>query len=665
MRKKSQKEFEDDVKKANPQIDILGEYVNNATRISVKCTKCGREWDAVPTVITIPYSCPLCEKQKEFNSFLKSHGLVSMSAYKDNFTRVGIKCTVCDYEWDAVPKTLKRDYRCPVCYKKGKPKKWTEESFPIEMKRISPNIELIESYNGYEEKLHCRCRICSYDFYQSPHQLLNAKGCPRCNGHHTWSEEEFVTRLKEVNPTIIVSGFSGIRKKIKCKCVVCNYEWFPQADDVLRGHGCARCIGRERLDFASFVNDFSLKQDNIEILGEIILDTKTMFNCRCKRCGNIWSTNVNRLRQGNGCNLCNHSATSFMEQALLRSFSIRLGDKSVLSRDKTIIGKELDIIIPSKKIAFEPGGWFFHKNSKKKDLIKRQLCKEKNIRLITIYDSYKEDKPPYEEDCFVFREELGAPKNREILKSLIDSLFYICDISPCLSSNEWNEVQKYASEKSMHQTSEEILKDIKKVNSDVILLEKPTRAHEKILCECKRCGWQWESTPIKLKRGGGCPECAGTRKLTQDEFNEQLDGTNPNVIALEPYVNMNHPIEYHCNICGYEWKSKPRALIRQGGICPVCRKSERLVGTLENRGVAVTESHKAIILKFAYYNPSSQYNTVEFKWLIDMVNPQVEVIGEYVKIDNNILCRCRECGNEWKPRAQHILNGHGCPICNK
>jgi len=152
MRKKTQKEFEDDVKFANPYIEILGQYVNNATRIRAKCKKCGRLWDAVPTKITIPYTCPLCERQEELCSFLHENKLVNLDSYEDNFKRIRIKCNVCGYEWKAVPKTIKKDARCPICYEKGKKKKWTEETFSEEMNRSCPTIELMEAYKGYEEK---------------------------------------------------------------------------------------------------------------------------------------------------------------------------------------------------------------------------------------------------------------------------------------------------------------------------------------------------------------------------------------------------------------------------------------------------------------------------------------------------------------------------------
>ena len=67
-----------------------------------------------------------------------------------------------------------------------------------------------------------------------------------------------------------------------------------------------------------------------------------------------------------------------MEQFIKGSFEKALGEDSVLSRDKTAIGMELDIYIPSFKIAIEPGNWLLHKKSLNRDKTKRERCTANN-----------------------------------------------------------------------------------------------------------------------------------------------------------------------------------------------------------------------------------------------------------------------------------------------
>ena len=46
-------------------------------------------------------------------------------------------------------------------------------------------------------------------------------------------------------------------------------------------------------------------------------------------------------------------------------------------------------------------------------------------------------------------------------------------------------------------------------------------------------------------------------------------------------------------------------------------------------------------------------------------NPSIEIIGEYVGANKNVLHRCKNCGHEWNPKPSLILLGFGCPQCNK
>lgn len=287
MRKKTQEEFEQDVALVNPEIQILGEYINNATNIKVKCTKCGRQWEAVPTKITVRYNCPLCEKQKEFTTFLSKNDLVGLDPYQDNFTRINVQCKKCGKCWNAIPKVLKRDPRCPNCSNKGHYKKWSHENFEEEIRKRAPNIRIKQEYVGYEEKIKCQCKKCGYEFSQSAHQLLAGRGCPKCNGHHTWTVEEFEQQVFSVNPNIEATGFTGIRKRVHCRCRICGYEWNPVADSVIRGSGCSRCSGHERLDFKRFKTDYEFSHPTIEILDTDVRTTTEMIKCRCKRCDNM------------------------------------------------------------------------------------------------------------------------------------------------------------------------------------------------------------------------------------------------------------------------------------------------------------------------------------------------------------------------------------------
>lgn len=99
--------------------------------------------------------------------------------------------------------------------------------------------------------------------------------------------------------------------------------------------------------------------------------------------------------------------TSIGEKSLIDFIKNLVGEENVIIRDRqTICPFELDILIPSKKIALEYNGNFWHSDAmltyrkrnlteseiKRYHLKKTQLCKEKGIRLIHIFEYEWEDK---------------------------------------------------------------------------------------------------------------------------------------------------------------------------------------------------------------------------------------------------------------------------------
>ena len=482
---------------------------------------------------------------------------------------------------------------------------------------------------------------------------------------HRWSENEFKQKLLEINPNINISDFTRIRARVKCECNICKYKWEPIADSLIRGRGCPKCAGKVKLNFTEFKKEFNNKNDlNVEILSDFAKKTTDKIECRCKTCGNIWITNVNRLKHGHGCNSCRHTGTSFTEQSILNAFKMRLGDEDVLSRNRSLINYELDIVIPSRNIAFEPGNWNFHKKKLDRDQLKRELCHNIGIRLITIYDNYYEENPPFSTDCIIYDFSLGEYNNRDRLRKLIDDLFLITNISPNLNDNEWNQIQEAANRFSTRKTKKEIISDIEKINPNIMFLQSPSRMHEKVLCECLKCGHKWETSPSYIKSGLGCPECNRFKKRTQEEFELQLNVTNPDLISLEPYKNIITPILFRCNICGHEWRNNPREIMYKNNACPKCKKKKQIKNKLIKNGIDILYEDELVIESLSNHNQSIRYNADEFSWLISRINPNIEILEEYNTINKHISCKCKKCNLIWSPKAQHLLNGHGCPNCN-
>lgn len=193
-------------------------------------------------------------------------------------------------------------------------------------------------------------------------------------------------------------------------------------------------------------------------------------------------------------------------------------------------------------------------------------------------------------------------------------------------------------EEELKLSQEEFEKRVHAHFPNIQILSPYINAHSRVKCHCADCGHEWAPFAGNLSGGHGCPECKhrNARELFsmgQNEFVRRVALLNPNIQILGTYVNNTTKIHVKCLIDGYEWDPFPSALLKGHG-CPRCAKQER-------------------------------YTTSEFKKKLRRISPHIEVIGEYINNKTPIQCRCAEDGNVWWANPSRLLQGCGCPVCNK
>lgn len=65
--KKSRDVFVKELSATNPNIQILGDYINDSTKVKCKCCKCNQEWNATPNNLLRGSGCPSCNISKGEN----------------------------------------------------------------------------------------------------------------------------------------------------------------------------------------------------------------------------------------------------------------------------------------------------------------------------------------------------------------------------------------------------------------------------------------------------------------------------------------------------------------------------------------------------------------------------------------------------------------------
>lgn len=592
--------------------------------------------------------------RKTHAQFVKELAVISPSIevlgmYATSTDRVKVRCGVCGCEWSPVAAELTRGRGCPSC-KGHKPP--TQEEFVKRVGTVNPNVEIVGKYVRSNIKVECRCRLCGHIWSAVSGSLLSGHGCPECAkkanaDRRRKTHDQFVVELTAVNPDIEVVGrYENSATPIHVRCRKCGHEWSPIARSIVNtGQGCPVCshaaaTAKRYKTKETFVAEMKEVNPNIEIVGSY-RGNKAKIECRCRICGNEWKAAPSNLLSGYGCPRCARTGTSFMEQFLCVYLESVAGENEVLSRDKSAIGRELDIYLPSRKLAIEIGSWYWHISRLESDMKKEAECKLRGIDLITIYDCCPEaiaDEVPTDSLLFPFSlaEEEGHVHLRELALSIAQKACVGASANP-----DWGAIEVEASKRSLPKTTAEFIAEMAEINPDIEILGEYTGSKAKLLCRCRKCGHEWEATPHQLLIGQGCPPCghrravaiaAAQRRKTPEEYKVDFEAANPTLTLLSDYKGSLQRVKVRCNTCGHEWSPRAEAAIRGNG-CPVCADNSK------------RKTKEAFLAELAE------------------INPDIEVLEEYTKNSTPIECRCKKCGHIWHPRPSKLLCGRGCPKC--
>jgi hypothetical protein len=174
---------------------------------------------------------------------------------------------------------------------------------------------------------------------------------------------------------------------------------------------------------------------NIAPLGEI------QFRFKCKRCGNLVEESyslayTDRVSRGKSpCTRCFpvEFSSSIEEENLSNFVASVIGNENIVRHDRiTLNGKELDILIPSRNVAIEYNGLYWHSTANERidkefHLQKTVMCEAKGIRLIHVFS-----------DEYAHKQEIVESRIKSILgKSNTRIMARKCSIAN-LSSEEAN-----------------------------------------------------------------------------------------------------------------------------------------------------------------------------------------------------------------------------------
>ena len=607
-------------------------YANSGKKVWWKCSY-GHEWEATIASRSHGNGCPYCsgrfaikgindlattnpELVKEWN-WEKNGTLVPYNVSNGSNKAVWWKCSN-GHEWKSKISNRSRDKGCPYCRIINYSEKKNSDS--------SRPRKLLPGFNDLKTKNPKLASQWNYD--------KNGKLHP----------EDFTP---------------GSSKKVWWKCEK-GHEWAAVISSRSNGNGCPYC-GRQLLltgyndlltvnpglakewDYERNKGLVDGRGNDISTPGKIIAGSEHKVWWRGK-CGHVWKTSVSERINGSSCPICaKESTTSFPEQAIF--FYMQHYYPDCVNGDVSTIGIELDIYIPSIRVAIEYDGDLWHSSyeKQKSDLRKNNLCKNNDIQLIRIREYGLSEL----DGCVCFCRENDSSR------SLNNAIINVLDFLNC------NQDITIDVDRDNPEIQAQYLKNVKEnsvADSDFAKewnWEKNNNLNPEYISKfsSKKYWWkcdyghEWKAQVSGRSRGYGCPYCSGRFAITGENdlltLNPKLASQwnynkNGNLLPENFAPGSNKKVWWKCEK-GHEWET---AIVSRssGRGCPYCSNNKLLPGfndlqTLRPNLLSMWNYEKNINIK-----PS-------------------EILA---KSNKRVWWKCNVCGYEWYTSPAAF---HNCKMC--
>ena len=375
MKKKTHDKYVAEVAEINPNIEVVEEYINDATKILHRCKMCRHEWKPKPTYILQHRGCPNCAKNKlrktkscqthdEYVAkvFVKNPTMEVLETYINSVTKILHRCKKCGYEWGAVPSYILGGKGCPVCANNHrvigfapeyKNSIWTSEYKELFSKYLTEE-QMKTSMPNSHKKIDFVCPDCGRHKMEEPHNIVKQGFSCTCNDSISYPNK-FVYELLnqfdiEFKTEKIFDWSNGKRYDVyipSLNCIVENHgkQHYERSFEFIGGRTLEEeqenDIYKEQLAVNNGIKHYiqlDCRKSTIEWIKNSIInsDLQKLFNLNTvdwDKCGQFASSNI--IKQVTEFRRKKYSIQEISNQ-------LRIGDSTVYKYLK--IAKECDII---------------------------------------------------------------------------------------------------------------------------------------------------------------------------------------------------------------------------------------------------------------------------------------------------------------------------------
>ena len=279
---------------------------------------------------------------------------------------------------------------------------------------------------------------CPYCAFQKVSEQNNLEAW--CLANPDWGEQlskEWTGRDENGNSVKMREVTRASNKRVLWRCAK-GHEWLAQISNrVCYKTGCPYCAGQKvseqnSLEAWCLANpdwgeqlskEWTGKDENGNSvkMSDVTRGSGKKVLWRCEK-GHEWIVQIShRTSHRTGCPYCNNKGTSFPEQYIYHSLK-QIYPKAI-NRGRALPkiysgGIEFDIAIPEEKLVIEYSATYWHAEREKRDQLKRDICKQYNVRYIEIIDdTYNELEHKLERDYICFK--MNKSFEIEILKMIV------------------------------------------------------------------------------------------------------------------------------------------------------------------------------------------------------------------------------------------------------
>ena len=579
--------------------------------------------------------------------------------------KVWWKCSK-GHEWQATIKNRKNGNGCPFCSSQKVLKGYND--------LLTINPTLVEEWN-YEKndgltpldvtansskKVWWICRK-GHEWEASIVHRNKGGKCPYCVGQKVLKD---YNDLSTINPTLAEewnykknNGLTPLdvtansSKKVWWKCSN-DHEWQARIDSRNMGNGCPYCSGRYAVKGENdlqainpiLAKEWNYKKNNGLTPMDVTPKSNKIVWWICSK-GHEWQATIFNRNKGVGCPVCNSERNTSFPEYVIAYYLAKYGLEVIHSyREK---GYELDVYIPSKKIAIEYDGGIWHKSRIKNDLEKNLKCKNDGIKLYRL----REELLPLNDSSIDYVVQKAQKNLHKILEKVLSEIIGISvDINLERDSVAIENLREYTEkEHSLLFSNPEIAKEWNyEKNGNLKPEHFAVNSNKKVWWKCNR-GHEWQAKIDNRNKGRKCPYCAGKKVLAgyndlqtinptlAQEWNHEKNGD------LKPEnftANSSEKVWWKCSK-GHEWQATISNR-NYGNGCPYC------AGKKVSKGENDLQTVNPALAKEWHYEKNNGLTPSD-------VMPNS---------NKKVWWKCSQ-GHEWQASICNRNKGRGCPICRK